>query len=82
MTPTVLREKGYRVMIYTHDHPPAHVHVVAAGKEAKVSLDPIAIIENGGYNRRELSEVASLVERNREFLLMKWDEYHQERHEP
>ena len=34
---TVLRADGLRVVIYTNDHQPAHVHVFGDG-EAKISL--------------------------------------------
>jgi len=34
---TVHRAFGYRFVIYTNDHEPAHVHVVGKGCEAKIS---------------------------------------------
>ena len=36
--PTILRFRGLRVMIYTHDHWPPHVHVIAPEAQAKIAL--------------------------------------------
>jgi hypothetical protein len=36
--PTVLREDGFEVRIYTFDHPPAHVHVAKAGAVVRIEL--------------------------------------------
>jgi hypothetical protein len=36
--PTVLREAGFEVRIYTLDHPPPHVHVWKAGAVLKIDL--------------------------------------------
>ena len=79
MSPTVLREDGYQVKIYPNDHPPAHVHVVRAGKEARVGLDPIVVYNNWGFNNRELSKIQDIIEENQSLLLAEWDNYHAER---
>lgn len=36
--PTVLRQDGFRVVIYFDDHLPSHVHVLSADSEVKISL--------------------------------------------
>ena len=36
--PTVLREAGFEVRIYTLDHPPPHVHVWKSGAVVKIDL--------------------------------------------
>ena len=36
---TLLRIGGWMVMVYTHDHPPAHVHIVGPNGRAKVLLN-------------------------------------------
>lgn len=72
--PTVLRVKGYHVIIFTNDHPPPHVHVRRAEGGAKVSFDPVVIVEYHRLNQRQLSEIIELVEYNRDYLLEKWRE--------
>ena len=36
--PTVIREEGFEVRIYTFDHPPPHVHVAKAGAIVRIDL--------------------------------------------
>ena len=36
--PTVLRDAGFEVRIYTLDHPPPHVHVAKAGAVVRIDL--------------------------------------------
>ena len=36
--PTVLRERGFDIMIYLNDHPPPHVHVFRAEGEVVINL--------------------------------------------
>lgn len=37
--PTVLRERGFRFVINTDDHFPAHVHVFNGGNEAVIEFE-------------------------------------------
>lgn len=82
MSPTLLnrREHGFDVRIYTKDHPPAHVHVFSSGNEAKVGLEPVEILDNWGFNNREVKAILELVTENLESLLLEWDKYHPIRH--
>ena len=43
--PTVLRESGFEVRIYTLDHPPPHVHVWKASAVVKIDLTTHEAIE-------------------------------------
>ncbi|MBY4639463.1 DUF4160 domain-containing protein [Gluconacetobacter entanii] len=36
--PTLLRLNGFRVVIYTADHGPMHVHVISADGEAVIEI--------------------------------------------
>jgi serine phosphatase RsbU (regulator of sigma subunit) len=49
--PTIIRERGFEVMIYPNDHRPPHVHVWKAGKEARVVRlergDILAVVTDG-----------------------------------
>jgi len=79
MAPTVLRQDGYRFMIFPNDHPPAHVHVLQAGREARYTLAPVAMQNNWGFSVRDLRRISSIIEDNRSLLLAEWDRYHDER---
>ena len=52
--PTIFTYAGHRVVIYSNDHRPAHVHVLGNGCEAVFELDcpygPPCLRENYGYS--------------------------------
>lgn len=76
MSPTVLQQDGYTFVIYANDHPPAHVHVKRAEKDARIGLNPIEVLHNEGFNSRELSKILSIATANLTVLLEFWDKYH------
>ena len=59
--PTALRIDGLCVVIYPHDHRPAHVHVWGGGGEAVFFLDcpdgPPELREMRGFDARRLGRV-------------------------
>ena len=76
---TILRIRGLRVVIYSNDHPPPHVHVIGSGREAKVRLsehEHPSLMTNEGLTRRQLATALAEIERNRELLLKRWKEIH------
>ena len=77
--PTVLREDAYSFKIYPNDHIPAHVHVLHAENRARVTLQPIAVVTNIGFNPREISRILEITQAHQSDLLAAWDEYHDER---
>lgn len=74
--PTVLRQEGYDVMVYTNDHAPAHVHVWKSGGEVIIGLDPVEVVRVEGMKKREASKAVGIVEAHRDFLLERWREIH------
>jgi hypothetical protein len=71
--PTVLREAGYQFIMFTSDHPPAHVHIRREGKLAKVLLNSIEFERTGGFNSGEQSKIVSIIREHQAFLLSEWD---------
>lgn len=75
--PTVFSESGFRLMIYTRDDNPAHVHIWYQGKEAVIEIEENLVIrDNNGFNRRESAMAWLIVEYKREFLLAEWRKIH------
>lgn len=74
-----MRHDGFRFVIYTADHEPAHVHITGAG-QAKVNLlgpgrDP-QVVSSIGIKRSDLRRlVAELIER-RDHFLREWERIH------
>lgn len=73
------RAHGFRFVIYTLDHEPAHVHVIGAG-QAKINLlGPGAVPEvvfSVGIKRTEMRRLlAETVARRGDFIL-EWERIH------
>ncbi len=76
MSPVVLRSGQYTVVIYTKDHPPAHVHVKSADNEARITLAPVEVIDNYGFKPGEIRAILNLVQAHQHELLARWKELH------
>lgn len=77
--PNILRQDGFRVVIYLDDHLPSHVHVFRAGEEAKISLGnetiPPNIIELRGKPRTGV-QALELVTQHQTELIQAWENIH------
>lgn len=78
--PTVMVIFGLRVVIYTNDHRPAHVHVQGKGCEAVFNLDcpngPPELRENYEFSQRELGRIANALANQMADLCAKWRTIH------
>lgn len=78
---TVHREGGFRVVIYTDDHAPAHVHVL---KDGEVIVDLAGadgrpeIRQVTGTTRADQGKSLRIVIEQQAYLLAKWREMHGE----
>lgn len=75
----VHRAYGFRFVIYTLDHEPAHVHITGAG-QAKINLlgpdnAPEAVYEVG-IKRADMRRLMLEVTRHRAHLLTEWERIH------
>jgi hypothetical protein len=79
--PTVLREKGFRVVIYPNDHLPSHVHVLKADGEVQIELgdketSPKLLSVSGKINDKDIAKAFYLVKAHQFELLAKWRKIH------
>ena len=76
---TVHREAGFRFVIYSDDHEPAHVHVVDDGN-AKVDLGGASgmpeMIYAGGFKQGDVRRIMEIVRRHRMIFLKRWSDIH------
>lgn len=65
-------------MIYTDDHPPAHVHVFHGGNEAIIEFEgpTIRVRDSGRFNNRDLGVAKLLVVDNVVTLMIEWRKIH------
>ncbi len=75
--PTLIREEGFEVRLYTLDHPPPHVHVAKAGAIVKIELRNLHAIEIvGAISDRDVKRAERLIARNARFLKLEWEKLH------
>lgn len=70
--PTVLRQDGFAVMIYTHDHEPMHVHIFKAGHEVVIDITRIEVREYRGMKMKDIHKAQEIVASYQEFLVSEW----------
>lgn len=78
--PTIYVEGGFRFMVFTDDHDPAHVHVWKAGKIAKIHIGDAdqrpEPVDPGKMSTRDVRRAVRIVEANQEQFLAAWREIH------
>lgn len=76
---TVLRAHGLRVVIFTNDHQPAHVHIFGDG-EAKINLlgadGSPELIWADAMSRGEVRRALRIVTEQQTLLLARWEDIH------
>lgn len=75
----VHRAYGFRFVIYTLDHEPAHVHITGAG-QAKINLlasDGIPeVVYSIGIKRSDMRKLIAEVVERRDVFLQEWERIH------
>jgi hypothetical protein len=75
--PTLIREQGFEVRIYTLDHPPPHVHVAKAGAIVKIDLATCQTTEIvGPISDRDVKRAEELAAKHAQFLTGEWERIH------
>jgi hypothetical protein len=77
---TVLRAQGLRVVIFTNDHQPAHVHVFGDG-EVKINLRGAThrapeLVWADAMSRGDIRRALRIVAEQQAFLLGRWEDIH------
>lgn len=74
LMPTIQRLATCIIAMYAGDHLPPHFHVrMNDGREALVSIDPLAVLR-GSIARRELEPALQWAASNQTALAAKWKE--------
>jgi hypothetical protein len=76
--PTIVRQDGFRIMIFPNDHLPPHVPVFKSDAEVKIELvEPRVFNVEGKIGNKDLAKALSLVIEHQVDLLEKWKEIHE-----
>ncbi|MFC4486853.1 MULTISPECIES: DUF4160 domain-containing protein [Tepidiphilus] len=78
--PTVLRQGSLRIVIYTNDHRPAHVHIIDSGREATFDLHcpdgPPELRLTFGFDRQSLNRIRKMLADRLATLCHQWRQIH------
>ena len=77
---TVIRADGLRCIIYTDDHPPAHVHVFGDGQTKINLIGPTGgpeLVFAHGASKAEVRRAMRLVEARQADLVRHWERIHE-----
>jgi hypothetical protein len=76
MSPTVLREKGYRFFFFSREETRMHVHVTCPEGEAKFWLEPgIELSKNHNLSGAQLKEIENIVEVHHGEFKQAWEKH-------
>jgi len=77
---TVQTINGIRVVIYSNDHRPAHVHVISDEHEAVFKLNcpsgPPTLRQNFGFSAAQLRKILAALITNLPHLCAEWSRIH------
>lgn len=74
--PTVLRVGRFRFYFFSNEsQEPPHIHIQAAGDQAKFWLEPIRLAVNFGFAARDLNEIERIIREHQAELVEAWNEY-------
>ncbi|MBI2830797.1 MAG: DUF4160 domain-containing protein [Chloroflexi bacterium] len=75
MSPTILREKGYRFFFFSREEDRMHVHITCPAGEAKFWLEPqIELARNYNFTRSQLKEIEGIIEEHHDEFKVAWHE--------
>ena len=75
--PTVVRQAGFRIVIYPNDHEPAHVHVLKSGSEVKINALTLSLMSvNGDISNRDIRKAMEMVAQHQQLIIHQWGQWH------
>ena len=76
MSPTILKDQGYRFFFFSREEPRMHVHVHSAKGEAKYWLEPeLELAKNYQLSRRQLKKIEKIIEEHYEEIRNAWHQH-------
>ncbi|MBF0253208.1 MAG: DUF4160 domain-containing protein [Candidatus Omnitrophica bacterium] len=76
MSPTILREKGYRFYFLSNEEERIHVHVECSSGEAKFWIEPVVSLASYcKVNKIKLNEIQKIVEKHKDEIIKEWKKF-------
>ena len=74
--PTVFKFFGMKFYFWSNEHEPVHIHVRKGKSLAKYVLEPeIKLVDNNGFKPQELKLAESIIEENRDVIILFWKSF-------
>jgi hypothetical protein len=74
---TLFRFKGLKIVIYSLDHRPAHVHIIGPDVDAKVEIGSWNVVHCEGLSAKSLKKVIEFLRERESDLWEAWNEIHE-----
>ncbi len=74
--PTILRQEGFDIRIWTNDYEPPHVHVFKDDGQAKVEIDSDEVVRVWNMRRPDVRRAETIVRDHRQEFLEAWRQIH------
>ena len=72
MSPTILREKGYRFFFFSREESRMHIHI----QEAKFWLEPdLELANNFGLAQHRLNQIENIIEEHVDEFTAAWEKH-------
>jgi Domain of unknown function (DUF4160) len=76
MSPTVIRENGYRLFFFSREESRIHVHVSHANGEAKFWLTPeVHLATSTGLSSKQIRDAQQIVETHLHEVIHAWNRH-------
>ena len=76
MSPTVLKQGGYRFFFFSREEPRKHIHVISQDGEAKFWLEPeIELAKSYRYSSRDIHKMENIIKENYHDFIDSWEKY-------
>jgi hypothetical protein len=73
---TIVTFRNVKIMIYTHDHDPPHVHVQRGAACAKIEIATQTVLEFQDFSKNDLRRITEFIASQQDLLSEAWDEIH------
>jgi hypothetical protein len=73
---TIAIYRNVRIVIYSNDHGPPHVHAIGPGVEATFLIETLELRYCNGINAKTIFRIRQFLGERRESLLEAWYEIH------
>ena len=75
---TIAKFRNIRIVVYSKDHAPPHIHAIAPDAEAVFNLNDLTLIRSNGFSGRAIEVIREFITLRQIDLLEAWNEIHGE----